>query len=242
MGPPCVCVVADDAAVAAPLEPVDRPLVHLVADRRLREEDEAVVRDIEVVGEAQAAVVVDRPQAAVGFVCRLLDGAVGRDAIEAHAADADIEIVFAVERHAERLAADMGEDFHCLVVGREKSDDISVARAGVKIVVPIENDVLRRFDSAQSDQRHVTQLVVLLEWAAFADLGGRRRRQLVEGRTDIDLADDAGAVLLPANVDRRGDKQNARQRHAVEAAARVHGREAVGDEQDNQRADRRLGD
>src|SRR5271166_230951 len=62
------------------------------------------------------------------------------------------------------------------------------------------------------------------------------------GRADIDLADDAGAVPLPADVDHRRYEQNARERHTVEAAARVHGRQAVGDEEDNQRADRRLGD
>ena len=60
-------------------------------------------------------------QAAVGLVRRLLDLAVRRDAVEAHAADADVEIVVAVEGHAERLAADMGEDLHRLVVGREES-------------------------------------------------------------------------------------------------------------------------
>ena len=88
----------------------------------------------------------------------------------------------------------------------------------------------------------VAQLVVLLERAALADLGRRRRRQFVIGRADIDLADDAGAVLLPADVDHRGDEQDARQRHAVDAAARVQRGQAVGDQQDDQRADQRLGD
>ena len=97
-----------------------------------------------------------------------------------------------------------------------------MARAGVEVVVPVEDDVLGRLDPAEPDQRHVAQLVVLLERSALADLGRRRRRQVVVGRADIDLADDAGAVLLPADVDHRGDEQDARERHAVDAAARVH--------------------
>ena len=113
--------------------------------------------------------------------------------------------------------------------------------AAIEIVVAIENDVLRRLDPAEPDQRHVAQPVVLLERSALADLGRRRRRQVVIGRADIDLADDAGAVLLPADVDHRRDEQDAGERHPVEAAASVHRRQAIGDQQNDQRADRRLG-
>ena len=127
--------------------------MHLVAHGRLGEEDAAVVGDVEIVGQPQPAVVVDRVEAAVGLVGRLLDLAVGRDAVEAHAADADIEVVVAVERHAERLAADMGVDLHPLVVGREEADDVAVARAGVEIVVAVEDHVFRRLDAAEADQR-----------------------------------------------------------------------------------------
>ena len=88
-----VRIVADDAAVAARLQPVDRPLVHLVADGGFGEEDAPVVGDVEIVGQPQPAVVVDRIEAAVGLVGHLLDLALGRDAIEPHAADADVEIV-----------------------------------------------------------------------------------------------------------------------------------------------------
>ena len=139
--------------------------MHFVADGRFREEDAAVVGDVEIVGQPQAAVVVDRIKAAVGLVGDLLDLALGRDAIEAHAADADIEIVVAVEGHAERLAADMGEDLHLLVVGRQETHDVAVARARVEVVVAVEDDVFRRLDAAEADQRHVAQLVVLRERA-----------------------------------------------------------------------------
>ena len=158
-----VRIVADDAAVAARFQPVDRPFVHFVADGGFGEEDAAVVGDVEIVGEPQPAVVVDRIEAAVGLVGDLLDLALGRDAIEPHAADADIEIVLAVERHAERLAADMGEHLHLLVVGRQEAHDVAVARAGIEIVVAVEDDVFRRLDAAEPDQRHVAQLVVLRE-------------------------------------------------------------------------------
>ena len=185
----------------ARLQPVDRPFVHLVAHRRFGEEDAPVVGDVEIVGQAQPAVVVDRAQAAVGLVGRLLDLAVGRDAIEAHAADADIEIVGPVERHAERLAADMGEDLHLFVVGREEAHDVAMARPGIEIVVSIEDDVLRRLDPPQPDQADAGQPVVLHEGRVAADADRLEPRHLVEGRADIDLGDDAVAVLQPADVD-----------------------------------------
>ncbi len=168
-----VRIVADDAAVAARFQAVDRPFVHFVADGGFGEEDAAVVGDVEIVGEPQPAVVVDRIKAAVGLVGDLLDLALGRDAIEPHAADADIEIVLAVERHAERLAADMGEHLHLLIVGRQEAHDVAVARAGIEIVVAVEDDVFRRLDAAEPDQRHVAQLVVLRERAAAGRGRGR---------------------------------------------------------------------
>ena len=155
--------------------------MHFVADGGLGEEDAAVVGDVEVVGQPQPAVVVDRVEAAVGFVRYLLDLARRGDAVEPHAADADIEIVVAVERHAERLAADMGEDLHLLVVGRHETDDVAVARAGIEIVVAVENDVFRRLDAADADQRDVAQLVVLGERAAAG--GSRWRRAPGYGRS-----------------------------------------------------------
>ncbi len=186
----------------------------------------------------QAAVVVDRTHAAVGFVGRLFHGAVRLDAIEPHAADADVEIVLAIEGHAERLAADMGEHLHLLIVGREKADDVAVTRTRIEVVVAVEDDVLRCLDAAKADQLDIAQLVVLLERAAMADLGRRWWRQRMIGRRHVDLADDARAVLLPADIDHGGDEQDAGQRHPVDAAARVHGREAIGDQEHDQHARR----
>src|SRR5215469_1047232 len=75
-------IVADDAAIAARFETVRRPLVHLVADRRFRKEDPPVVGDVEIVCEPQAAVIINRVQAAVGLIGCLLDMTIGADAVE----------------------------------------------------------------------------------------------------------------------------------------------------------------
>ena len=96
-------------------------------------------------------IVDDREQAAVGLVGELVDRLVGATRIEAHAADADEEIAVAVERHAERMAADMGEDLVALVVGPEEAHDVAVAGAAIEIVVAIEDDVLRALDLAEPD-------------------------------------------------------------------------------------------
>ena len=60
-----------------------------------------------------------------------------------------------VECHTERLAADMGENFHFLVVGREEADNVAMARTGVEIVVAVEDHVFRRLDASEADQRDV---------------------------------------------------------------------------------------
>ncbi len=70
---PRVRIEADDAAVAARFQAVDRPFMHLVADRRLAEEDASVGRDVEIVGEPQSRIVDDREPGAVGLVGELLD-------------------------------------------------------------------------------------------------------------------------------------------------------------------------
>src|SRR5712675_331865 len=237
---PVVRIVADDAAVAARLQSIDRPLVHFVSNGGFGEEDASVVGNVEIVGEPQPAVVVDGIKAAVGLIRHLLDLSIRRDAVEAHTADADVEIVGAIERHAERLAADMGEYLHLLVVGRQEADDVAVARTGIEIVVAIENDVFRRFDAAEADQRHVAQFVVLRE-RPTARFGRSRRGQPMKGWADIDLADDARPVLQPANIDGGGDQQDAGQHHAIDAAADRQRGQAVDHKQNDQRADQRLG-
>ena len=147
-----------------------------------------------------------------------------------------------IKRHAERRAADVRKDLHALVVGREKADDVAVARAAVQIVVAVEDHVFGAFDAAEPDHRHVAQLVVDRPGCAAIRRGRGGRQHVVIGRADIDLVDDAVAVLEPAYVDHRGQEQDRGQRHAVDAAVQAHRRDPVGDQQDDERADQRLGD
>ncbi len=67
-----------------------------------------------------ARIVVELVPGAVGLVGDLEDFAAGLDAIDAHAGDADDEVLVLVELHAERPAADMGEHLALLKVGPEK--------------------------------------------------------------------------------------------------------------------------
>jgi hypothetical protein len=82
----------------------------VILDRqgRLYGSDLAVGRDVEVVGHAQAGVIIQLVPGAVGLVGDLEDTTVGRDAVDAHAGDRDDQILVAIELHAERPAADMG--------------------------------------------------------------------------------------------------------------------------------------
>ena len=67
----------------------------------------------------------------------------GLDAVDAHAGDGDDQVLVVVELHAERAAADMGEDLAVLEVRAGEADDVAVAGAAVEAVLPIEDDVLR---------------------------------------------------------------------------------------------------
>ena len=122
---------------------------------------------------------------------------------------------------------------------RQEADNVAVARAGIEIVLAVEDHVLGRLDPAEPDSVDVAQPVVQRERRLpLSVVGGGGR---VIGRADIDLADDAVAVLHPADVDHRREQQDARQHHAVDAAGRGERGEAVGDQQHDQRADQRLG-
>src|SRR6185369_3374347 len=92
------------------------------------------------------------------------------------------------------------------------------------------------------DQRYVPQFVILLEWSSASDFGRWRGWQCMVSRRDIDLADDAGAVFLPADVYHCGRQKDRRKRHTVDAATRVHGCQPVGDQKNDEHADQRLDD
>ena len=144
--------------------------MHLVTDSCLGEKDPAVIGDVEIICQPQPAVVVHRIEAAVGFVGCLLDLAIRRDAIQAHAAYAAIEVVLSIEGHSQRLAADVRIDLHRLIVRREEANDVAMPRSGIQVVVSIEDDILRRFDAPLPNQSDIAQLVVLLERPTLANL------------------------------------------------------------------------
>ena len=204
---PCPRIVADDAAVAAALQSVGRPVLLLVADGRLAEIDAPVRRDVEIVGEPQAGIVDHREPAAVRLVRELRHRLVGRDRIEAHAADADEQIALAVEGHAERMAADMGKDLMARVVGAEEADDVAVAGAAIEVVVAVENDVLGPFDLAKADDLDGPQLVVQ-----------RVRRGRIEGGRAAGEARDRRATHRPSTATCRGCAASACRRRRPRSA------------------------
>ena len=85
------------------------------------------------------------------------DFAVGADHVEAHAGDADDEIVVAVEGEAERAAADMGEDLPLLMIGTEEAHDVAVTVAAIEMPVAVDNHVLRPLDLGQADHLDIAR-------------------------------------------------------------------------------------
>jgi hypothetical protein len=95
-------------------------------------------------------------------------------------------------------------------------------------------------DTPKTDQRDIPQLVVLLKRSSASDFRWRGRWQCVIGWRDVDLADDARPILLPADVNHRGRQQNCGERHPIDPAPRVHGSQSVGNQQNDEHADQRL--
>ena len=89
-------------------------------------------------------------------------------------ATATIRFSSLVELHAERPAADMGEDFAMLEVRAGEADDVAVAGAAVEPVLPVENDVLGPLHLIEADRFRIDQAVVLGEGRAAAALERRR--------------------------------------------------------------------
>ena len=78
-------------------------------------------------------------------------------------ATADDQVLVLVELHAERPAADMGEDFAMLEVRAGEADDVAVAGAAVEPVLPVQDHVLGAFDLVQADRFGIDQAIVLGE-------------------------------------------------------------------------------
>ena len=119
--------------------------------------------DVEIVGELHVGIVDDGEQAAVGLGGQTAHSSVHLHLIETHAGDADVDPPFAIERHAERRAADVSEHFVAGVVGREPLQDVAVTVARVENVVAVKNDVLGAFEYAEADDADVAQVVLRRE-------------------------------------------------------------------------------
>jgi len=146
-----------------------------------------------------------------------------------------------VEGHAERVAADMREHFRALMIGAEEAHDVAMARAAIEIVVAIEDDVLRPFDLAEADDLDGAQAVVEhIRRAGCVDLRRRRQRQI--GGRDIDLGQDAVAVLLPAHVDEDGEQEDHAEDRRGYRTADAEIDQAVGQHEHEQAANDGLGD
>ena len=145
--------------------------------------------------------------------------ALPRDAVEPHAADAAQQRAVARERHAERTAADMGEDLLPGIVRREEAHDVAGAVADIDVVVVVEDDVLRPVDAVEADRLDRTQPVV--ERIGRIAVRGGRGRQLGIGWRHIDLRQELVPVLQPAHVDRhRRQQHHAEQQRAAASALR----------------------
>jgi hypothetical protein len=78
-------VVADDAAVTARFEAIDRPFMHFVANCRFTEEHPPVRRDVEIVRQLQARIVDNGKGGSIRLVGELRDRSVQRNGVQTHA-------------------------------------------------------------------------------------------------------------------------------------------------------------
>ena len=143
------------------------------------------------------------------------------------------ETVILVEGHAERPAADMGEDFMPGVVGREEADDVALPRAGVDVVVRVENDVFGSVDLAQANDLGVAEAVVHRIGRRRGRIEERSGRQSQIAGRHIDLGLEALSPFAPAHVD--GDRQ---QQHQADHHRRRAGLNSEPDEPVDQDARR----
>ena len=114
-----------------------------------------------------------------------------------------------------------------------------MARAGIEIVVAVEDDVLCSVHDAEADNTDLTQAVVGLHRAV---LGRDRRQQLVEGRRDVDGPEQLVAVLDPAHVEEDGSHQHEAEQQRVHRRRNGQRQQRIGQDEHEDRAHQRLGD
>ena len=135
-------VVTNNAAAAATFQRVRMPVMHFITYRGFREKDSPIGRNVQVVGQSQTAVVNNRIQRAIGFIGQLFNLALRGHAVQAHAADANNQIIVRIEGHAQGLTAYVRIDLHFLVVRRKEPHDVAMARTTVEVVVVVKDHIL----------------------------------------------------------------------------------------------------
>ena len=146
----------------------------------------------------------------------------------------------AVEGHAEGWRR-YGEDLMALIIGSEEALISPWRGAAIEIVLAVEDDILRPLDLAQTDDLHIAQPVVQTI-GRVGRQGRGRRRELQIGRRDIDLGEPFMPVAQPAHVDENGGDQHAAEDGRIDGARDAEIGEAVGQDQDQCRPHRGLGD
>ncbi len=106
-------------------------------------------------------VVVQLVQVRLVSIGDLEDPTVGRDAVDAHAGDCDDQVLVAIELHAERPAADMGEHLAGFEIRPGEADHVAVAGRAVEPALAVEDDILGALDPVDADRLCVDQAVVL---------------------------------------------------------------------------------
>lgn len=172
----------------------------IVTDGRFTEEYPTIWRDIEIVGQPHARVVNDRPEASVGFVRYLGDFPVRCYPKNAHTTGANNKRFVLIESQSKRKAAYVSIDLMLSVVGWQKSNDITMSAAAIKIILVVKNDVFRAVKFSDFNATCCTQQIVLRIRRTRFWLSWFTRRQRDVRRRDIRFVEKLKPVLQSAHV------------------------------------------
>src|SRR5579872_6841247 len=142
-------IVAQKAPVRPALNQVKPPSLDIIAFGRVGEVDRTVGGDIEIIGHADGRVVLDGEPATLGLIGQELGFPKLVDTYETHTRHTDDDAPFQIKGHAQGPPADLRESFDTRIVGRRQANETPIARSTIKIVIPVENHVLRAVDHAR---------------------------------------------------------------------------------------------
>ena len=135
----------------------------------------------------------------------------------------------------------MGEDFPAFIVGGEEANDLTMAGAAVKMIIAVEDHILRALKLAQADIFGARNAVV-------EGIGRGRLRQrrlglahLVIDRRHINFVEHLIAVLQPADIEGHRGCQHQTQHHLIGAGAIAEADQAIVHDQHDDGAHDALG-